>query len=73
MNNNGIVSKVDLLYLGYAFGKNGFARTTSSGEWAANDLPQTREGNFPNGVKSLYADCNGDGKVDELDATIIYI
>lgn len=71
VNNNGIVNKVDLLYLGFAFGETGFARITSDGSWNANDLPMNWDGSFPNGLNYLYADCNGDGIVDELDATII--
>lgn len=39
MNNNGIVNKIDLLYLGFAFGETGTARTALGGTWEANDLP----------------------------------
>ncbi len=71
VNNNGIVNKVDLIYLGYAFGETGSERTMVNQEWTAYDVPENWEGNFPSGVNFLYADCNGDGLVDELDAEII--
>ncbi len=71
VNNNGLVNKIDLLYLGYAFGEVGAARANISNEWVANELPDAWAGNFPNGVNFLYADCNGDGVVNELDANII--
>jgi hypothetical protein len=71
VNNNGIVNKVDILYLGYAFGETGAKRTTQSSEWAANELPTNWEGNFPNGLNFAYADCNGDGKIDLEDVNVI--
>lgn len=71
VNNNGIVNKIDLLYLGYAFGETGTARVDTSSTWMPAALPIDWEGSFPNGVNFLFADCNGDGKVDELDAAII--
>lgn len=71
VNNNGVVNKVDLLYLGYAFGETGEPRTTISSEWGAQASPIAWEGSFPNGVNYLYADCNGDGIINELDAAII--
>lgn len=71
VNNNGIVNKIDLLYLGYAFGEIGTPRIDTSTVWVAQNLPIAWDGNFPNGVNYLYADCNGDGIVDELDAAVI--
>ena len=71
VNNNGIVNKIDLLYLGYAFGETVTRRNIIDGIWEPKELPLTWEENFPNGVNYLYADCNGDGLVNEADATII--
>ncbi|MEM6316992.1 MAG: T9SS type A sorting domain-containing protein [Bacteroidota bacterium] len=71
VNNNGVVNKVDLLYLGYAFGETGPPRAAEDSTWNAQSLPQDWAGNFPNGLNYLYADCNGDGIVNELDADII--
>jgi len=71
VNNNGIVNKVDLLFLGYAFGETGAARENATEDWNANISPEAWEGSFPNGLNFLYADCNGDGVINELDAIII--
>ena len=71
VNNNGIVNKIDLLYLGYAFGETGTARVDTNSTWIPAVLPTAWEGSFPNGVNFLFADCNGDGTVNELDAIII--
>ncbi|MFK7981669.1 MAG: T9SS type A sorting domain-containing protein [Saprospiraceae bacterium] len=71
VNNNGIVNKVDLLYLGYAHGASGDARTEQSTSWNAQIAPNQWGNNFPNGTNYSFADCNGDGVVDRLDADII--
>ncbi|MEM1122045.1 MAG: T9SS type A sorting domain-containing protein [Bacteroidota bacterium] len=71
VNNNGLVNKVDLLYLGYAFGEMGASRVAATTDWEAQSVPTAWEGSFPNGLNFLYADCNGDGTVDELDAAVI--
>ena len=71
VNNNGVVNKVDLLHLGYAFGETGSARLIQGSDWDSYDLPMLWEGSFPNGMNFLYADCNGDGVVDIEDAEII--
>lgn len=71
VNNNGVVSKIDLLYLGYAFGASGEARAEIDGNWGAKNLPTDWDFSFPNGLNFLYADCNGDGVINEADAQII--
>lgn len=71
VNNNGIVNKVDLLYLGYAFSETGASRDAIDGTWSPKMLPVAWDNSFPNGVNYLYADCNGDGLVDEQDASIV--
>ena len=71
VNNNGIVNKVDLLYIGYAYGNTGASRAVQGSGWSANVIPQLWENNFPNGLNYLYADCNGDGIINETDANIV--
>ncbi|MFK7980998.1 MAG: T9SS type A sorting domain-containing protein [Saprospiraceae bacterium] len=71
VNNNGIVNEIDLLYLGYAFNKTGLPRAEISAEWVAQNIIEEWEGTFPDGLNFAYADCNGDGVVDEMDADVI--
>jgi len=71
VNNNGIVNEVDLLYLGYAFNTIGPPRATINDNWAAQDIVTTWDGSFPDGLNFAYADCNGDGIVNETDADVI--
>lgn len=71
VNNNGIVNKIDLLYLGYAYGAEGAAREIVDGTWEAKNLPANWGFSFPNGLNFAYADCNGDGIINEEDAKII--
>lgn len=71
VNNNGIVSKIDLLYLGYAFGASGETRNEVDGNWNAKNPPTDWGFSFPNGLNFLYADCNGDGVINAADAQII--
>jgi len=71
VNNNGIVNEIDFLYLGYAFGQVGPARSIESSEWKEQDIANLWEGTFPEGLNFAYADCDGNGVVDELDADVI--
>lgn len=71
VNNNGVVNKVDLLYLGYAFGATGEARIEQNGDWTPKTAPALWENDFPNDTNYSFADCNGDGIVDLADADII--
>ncbi len=67
VNNNGIVNEVDLLFWGIAFGSAGPARDEAGTDWQAYDLPSPWGQTFPNGNNYAFADCNGDGVVDEED------
>ncbi len=67
INNNGIVNAVDLLYLGQAYGSMGDPRTDPATDWEAQALPVPWSQSFPNGLNYAYADCNGDGVVDDAD------
>ncbi len=71
VNDNGVVNKVDLLYIGYAFGAEGAMRTNLGETWEAKEAPESWGNNFPNGVNYAYADCNGDGVVNQLDANVV--
>ncbi|MCU0346668.1 MAG: hypothetical protein MUC59_06980 [Saprospiraceae bacterium] len=67
VNNNGIVNEVDLLYWGLAHGSNGNARADEGADWQAYGPPLPWSQSFANGVNFAFADCNGDGTVDESD------
>lgn len=67
VNNNGKADGVDLLFWGLAYGAEGPARTDETTDWSAQPLPTLWPSNFPNGLNFAYADCNGDGIVDEDD------
>ncbi|MEM6317028.1 MAG: T9SS type A sorting domain-containing protein [Bacteroidota bacterium] len=73
VNDNGIVNEVDLLFLGFAFNQTGSSRTNASTDWQAQTVEIAWEGTFPNGLSFAYADCNGDGIVDEADAAVIQL
>lgn len=67
VNNNGIVNEVDLLYWGLAHGSAGAARAFPGTNWQAYQAPVPWAQSFPGGVNFAFADCNGDGLVDETD------
>ena len=67
VDNNGRVDNLDLLYIGIAQDAVGTPRLTVDSVWMAH--PFTPWGiTFPdNNLDYAYADCNGDGVVDEAD------
>lgn len=67
VNNNGVVNGVDLLYWGRAFGATGAARSTESTDWSAQTGPTPWAQRFPSGLNYAFADCDGNGKVDDED------
>lgn len=67
VNNNGIVNGVDLLYLGSVYGLTGPARSEVDADWEEQPLITAWGSFFPNAVNHAFADCNGDGVVDEND------
>lgn len=74
VTNNGIVNNVDVLFWSYARGASGEARSNASSNWQAENLPGTLwADNFPGsaGTNYAYADCNGDGLVDQDDLYVI--
>jgi len=64
-NNDGIVNVWDVLPIGLYYGETGEARSDSGTLWQGYPLPQW------NNTMAAFADCNGDGKVDEKDVLII--
>ncbi len=66
-NNNGVVNGVDVLYIGWAFGATGPARSNISTDWEAQTAPAPWSNTFPDGLNFYFADANGDGVVDEND------
>jgi len=71
VNNNGIVNEIDLLYLGFAYNERGSQRIDGNSTWIGQEITTEWDGTFPDGLNFAYADCNGDGVVNEADATII--
>ncbi len=69
-NNNGVVNHFDLLHVARAFGQMGSPDSTINGFFA--DTIQAWQGVFPSGLNMGYADCDGNGVVNELDTSQIY-
>lgn len=67
VNNNGIVNGADLLYLGTVYGSTGTPRDEVDTDWESKTIVEAWGLSFPNGLDYAFADCNGDGVVDELD------
>jgi len=71
VNNNGIVNEVDILYWGWANGATGASRPNANTEWEAQNLPSAWSQDFPNGLNYAYADCDGNGMIEEDDLDVI--
>lgn len=73
VSGNGVVDYKDVLYWSFARGESGDSRATITGAWAAQDLVLDNwSGVFPgNGQSFAYADCNGDGVVNDADLAVI--
>ena len=71
ISDNGRVDGIDWLYLGISFGETGPERIEMSSIWASHNQPDPWSTTFPEGHNISFADCNGDGKVDQLDAEVI--
>lgn len=71
VNADGVVTNVDLLYLGVAFGNSGYSRAGASINWTGQEC-QSWSSNFNSIPVNLdNADCNGDGVVDLADTLAI--
>ena len=71
VTNNGVVNEVDLLYLGYAYGAEGTPRDSTTVVWEGQTIPFVWQDTFPNGLNFAYADCNGDGIINDDDIQVI--
>lgn len=67
VNNNGIVNSVDVLYVGVAFGSNGASRPGGDETWEAQMLGDLWGQSFPDMINFAYADCDGNGTIEEDD------
>ena len=67
VNDNGIVNGVDALYVGLAYDAEGPTRPGASADWVAQPIGPLWGLYFPNGINYAYADCDGNGKVEEED------
>lgn len=66
VNNNGVVNHIDMLYVGLANQQIGVPRAIPGILWQPYDV--TNWGvTFPNGLDYAYADCDGNGFIDEFD------
>ncbi len=71
VNDNGIVSGKDVLYLGLAYGSKGTARSNATINWDAQHASDWSK-HFKSGINYKYADCNGDGIADSNDLAAIH-
>lgn len=72
INNNGIANRNDFLYLGLSIGQSDSSRASASINWQAQAAPiwSTTIPGLPN-ISGSFADTDGDGTVDSLDAAAI--
>lgn len=73
ISNNGKVNGIDWLYYGAAFGKAGAPRIEKSFEWAGHMAPEDWSNFFNDGHNFSYADCNGDGVINQEDGAAIQL
>lgn len=71
ITDNGLVNTIDVLCYGIASDSVGPSRAHTSTEWQAEPLPEDWSGSFATGANFSYADCNGDGEVDDNDLLVI--
>lgn len=74
VTNNGVVNTVDVLYWTLIADDNqisGPRRSDRSTDFRETLIDELWETSFPNGLNHAYADCNGDGKIDDKDLDII--
>lgn len=73
VNNNGIVNNIDVLYWAVAKGSSGTSRVGGNGEFTGQDLPNPLwEESFPaEDLNYAYADCDGNGQVEDSDKEVI--
>lgn len=67
-NNDGIANNVDLLNIGLAYGDTGFVRADTTITWDGK-YAQDWQNVFTDSLNHKFADCNGDGVVNDDDTT----
>lgn len=70
-NNNGIVSHVDVLYIGLGYSFNGPIRQGASLNWGPQQAASLWSQSFSGGVNYVHADCDGNGLINEQDILAI--
>lgn len=74
VTNNGEVNTVDVLYWTLIADDNqisGPRRSDQGTDFREILIDELWETSFPNGLNHAYADCNGDGKIDQKDLDVI--
>ena len=71
-NDDGIVDNLDILYIGYAYGSVGPARTEERTDTAPAAIALYWEQAFPDSLNYAYADATGNGIVDEEDFAAVF-
>lgn len=72
VNNNGVVNQYDVLYLGGSYNLQGPSRDFGSIAWGGQDVAQNWPG-FGEGLNAAFADCNGNGLVQDSDLQAIEV
>ena len=67
VNNNGIVNGIDVLYVGLASGAEEEERVGGNASWTEQTITSLWEQSFVDGINYAYADCDGDGEIEEED------
>lgn len=71
-DNNGVADMDDLLSLGLLYGETGELREDTSIDWYAHSANEWGE-TLITGADLKYADCNGDGIINDVDTTAIVL
>lgn len=72
-NNNGIVNGVDVLYIGVGYNASGDSRPGATTIFEPQNLPDPLwSDDFPDGVNYAYADCDGNGTIEQADADVVW-
>ena len=69
-NNNNRADHYDILNIGVGFGETGEDRPSQGNDWNGVEAPDWNQ-TFPTGLNYKYADCDGNGHIDEGDLAVI--
>lgn len=67
INDNGVVNGIDVLYAGVAYGSTGPPRPGANENWEAQAVGDFWSQIFFDGINYAYADCDGNGVIEEND------